>query len=190
MRGTREAIIHAAMTMFAEKGYAGASIREICQAAGVTKPVLYYHFENKEHLFQELMVDCFGYYMKILLRASQCDGDLRKRLVRVVYSDFQAVKADPARIRFVLRMVFAPEGQRPNFNFIEEMEKQRKLISRIFEDGMKGGQPRGNARHLATALMGMNLIATLENVFTGSSTLTRKNAESFVDILLQSCAVH
>ena len=38
----KERILIAAATLFANKGYAGTSVREIVEAAGVTKPTLYY----------------------------------------------------------------------------------------------------------------------------------------------------
>jgi AcrR family transcriptional regulator len=187
MRRAREAIVNAAMEVFARNGYAGASIRQICQAAGVTKPVLYYHFRSKEHLFRELMIDSFGYYLKAMLRASNTQGDLRQRLVGIIYNDFQAAKVDPLRIRFLLRMIFAPEEQRPNFDYIEELEKQRRLIAGVLEEGIAGRNGHAEAKELATALMGMDMIAVLEHALTGRATLTRKRAEKCVDILLRGC---
>jgi DNA-binding transcriptional regulator YbjK len=38
MRRGREAIVKAAIRVFAQKGYAGASVREICSEAGVGEP--------------------------------------------------------------------------------------------------------------------------------------------------------
>lgn len=189
MRGTRDAILKAAMRIFAENGYEGSSIRRICEGAGVTKPVLYYHFRSKEHLYQELMLDSFGHYLKILLQASKTRGTLRQRLTRIVYNDFRIAKSDPTRVRFMMRMVFAPDAQRPFFNWLQEMEKQREVIAGVLREGIDGGEARGDAHRLATALMGMNLIAVLENIFTGNSVLTRRSAELYVDILLQNCSV-
>lgn len=51
---TREAILAAARTLFAEHGYAGASIAVIVEAAGVTKGALFHHFDSKEDLFVEV----------------------------------------------------------------------------------------------------------------------------------------
>ena len=51
----RERILLAAASLFANKGYAGTSVREIVQTAGVTKPTLYYYFKNKEELYVRLM---------------------------------------------------------------------------------------------------------------------------------------
>ncbi len=43
--------------LFASRGYAATSIREIVEAAGVTKPVLYYHFQSKEGLYRAILGD-------------------------------------------------------------------------------------------------------------------------------------
>jgi len=74
MRGGRQVILNAALQVFAEHGYSGSSIRQICAEAGVTKPMLYYYFRSKEHLYQELMIDIFNDFRKGLLRASKVQG--------------------------------------------------------------------------------------------------------------------
>lgn len=47
---TRARIIAAAFKVFGEEGYERASTRQIARAAGVTPPVLQYHFDSKEGL--------------------------------------------------------------------------------------------------------------------------------------------
>ena len=47
---TRAAILAAAMAAFGEQGYAGATTRQIAEAAGVTLPAIAYHFGGKEGL--------------------------------------------------------------------------------------------------------------------------------------------
>ena len=51
----REVIERAAAEVFAERGYHGASIDEICRRSGVTAPVLYDHFESKLALHRRLL---------------------------------------------------------------------------------------------------------------------------------------
>jgi len=51
----REIIEQAAAQVFAQRGYHGASIDEICRRAGVTPPVLYDHFPSKLALHQRLL---------------------------------------------------------------------------------------------------------------------------------------
>src|SRR5262245_54612303 len=43
-------LLESAVRLFATKGYPATSTREIVEAAGVTKPMLYYYFQSKEGL--------------------------------------------------------------------------------------------------------------------------------------------
>ena len=51
----REVIEQAALAVFAERGYHGASIDEIARRAGVTPPVIYDHFAGKLALHRRLL---------------------------------------------------------------------------------------------------------------------------------------
>ena len=53
--GARKRLMVSAIGLFAEKGYASTSVREIVARAGVTKPVLYYYFKNKEGLLRSIL---------------------------------------------------------------------------------------------------------------------------------------
>jgi TetR/AcrR family transcriptional regulator len=187
MKKARETILNASLKLFAQKGYAGCSIREICQTAGVTKPVLYYHFRCKEHLYQELMLDIFNQTRKNLLRLSRFRGALRDRLILYVSSELSNCRKDPDNIRLLFRMMFSPEGEYPYFNFIEEFKRERKVIAGFIRECRQDGRP-SDPELVSTALMGMMLIVILEYLFTGRRTLTRRNAERLVDLLLPSLA--
>src|SRR3954463_2442137 len=49
---TRERLIRAAAQLFAEKGFEGASVKELAQEAGVNVSLVSYHFGGKEGLFK------------------------------------------------------------------------------------------------------------------------------------------
>jgi TetR/AcrR family transcriptional regulator len=51
----RAAIVHSAIHVFAEKGFRGATTRELAAAAGVTEPVLYQHFAAKSELYSAII---------------------------------------------------------------------------------------------------------------------------------------
>jgi TetR/AcrR family transcriptional regulator, cholesterol catabolism regulator len=55
----REQLMLAAVRVLTEKGYEGASLREICAAAGILPGSLYYHFKSKEDLFVSLHAEGF-----------------------------------------------------------------------------------------------------------------------------------
>jgi AcrR family transcriptional regulator len=47
---SREKILAAAIGLFSERGFAGTSVADVCERAGVVKTALYWHFESKEGL--------------------------------------------------------------------------------------------------------------------------------------------
>jgi AcrR family transcriptional regulator len=56
-KDTREQIRVVALQLFAERGYAGTSLREIAERLGVTKAAVYYHFPTKEDILASLLED-------------------------------------------------------------------------------------------------------------------------------------
>ena len=57
---TRERLFAAAATEFAARGFAGANVDRIADAARVNKAMLYYHFASKGNLYGEVLRDMFG----------------------------------------------------------------------------------------------------------------------------------
>ena len=51
---TRYRILDAAEDVFNESGYSNTTLNEIAEAAGVTRGAIYWHFKNKEDLFQAM----------------------------------------------------------------------------------------------------------------------------------------
>lgn len=51
----RAAIIEAAIRLFAEHGFRGATTRELAAAVGVSEPVLYQHFPSKRDLYKAII---------------------------------------------------------------------------------------------------------------------------------------
>ena len=51
----RQAIIHAAIQLFSEKGFRGTTTRELAAAVGVSEPVIYQHFATKKELYEAII---------------------------------------------------------------------------------------------------------------------------------------
>lgn len=51
----REQILDVAVRVFATRGFHSTSMNDVAEAAGVTKPVLYQHFESKQQLYRALL---------------------------------------------------------------------------------------------------------------------------------------
>jgi TetR/AcrR family transcriptional regulator len=59
--GTRDAILAAAATAFAARGFSGTSVDSIAAASGVNKAMIYYHFRNKKGLYVEILRNVFRF---------------------------------------------------------------------------------------------------------------------------------
>lgn len=77
---TSARIIEAALHLFGERGYEGASTRDIAELAGVNAPALNYYFKNKEGVYRactEYMVESIWGYLAPTIEAAQAQLGMR-----------------------------------------------------------------------------------------------------------------
>jgi AcrR family transcriptional regulator len=92
----RARMLAAARAIFAERGYAGASTKEIAQRADVAEVLLFRHFGNKSGLFDEAVLDPFdkfvdewaGRWSRHGLRGDSVD-ELAHEYVQLLYGFFE-----------------------------------------------------------------------------------------------------
>ena len=56
---TKEQIIEEALSLFSIRGFGAVSVRDIAQAVGIKESSLYYHFKNKQDIFDTIVETCF-----------------------------------------------------------------------------------------------------------------------------------
>lgn len=76
MQETREKIIEISLSLFSQKGYSAVSIRDICKQVGIKESSVYYHFKNKQAIFDE-----------ILSRFQQKAADMMSRFASAMTAD-------------------------------------------------------------------------------------------------------
>ncbi len=115
--GGRERLLAAAARLFASKGYAGTSVRDILKAAKVTAPVLYYHFGSKEGLFVGMVregVSVLDTELAKALAGAATPGEKVRAFCRA-FGDVQQRFAD---LRWVVEAaVTGPPKAAPRFDF-------------------------------------------------------------------------
>ncbi|GIG39156.1 TetR/AcrR family transcriptional regulator [Cellulomonas phragmiteti] len=82
--GTRDAILDAALALFAERGYDGASLRAIAAAAGVDPGLIRHFFGDKEALFATAVADRMQ-VAHLLARAASADPTTAGRAMTEAY---------------------------------------------------------------------------------------------------------
>jgi AcrR family transcriptional regulator len=66
----REQILEVALEVFGRAGYHGASMNDVADAAGVTKPVLYQHFDSKRELYLALLDEVGNRLLSAIAKAT------------------------------------------------------------------------------------------------------------------------
>jgi AcrR family transcriptional regulator len=102
---THERILDVALRLFAERGFAGTSIRDIADELGVTKAALYYHFASKDAIFAELVEQPLAAAREIMAETHDLDtASGREEFVRKIvntmadYAPVVAMFKDPQLI--------------------------------------------------------------------------------------------
>ena len=99
----RSRILDAASQVFAERGYDGASIEEIADAAGITRPVIYDHFESKRDLHISLLElhveELLGFMVQRVAREDTSEA----RLEVAMRAFFEFVETHPYAWRILFR---------------------------------------------------------------------------------------
>jgi AcrR family transcriptional regulator len=100
---TRQRLVAAARTLFAERGYAGVSTEEIVQTAGVTRGALYYQFRDKADLFAAVAEAIQAEIADRITAGAQTDGATDPMAaLHAGARRFLEVCADPAVERILL----------------------------------------------------------------------------------------
>ena len=105
----RAAILDAALEIFARRGYNGASIDEIAQAAGISKALIYEHFPSKKDLHGSLLERHVQQIFVALARTADTAEPGEVRLRRGVDAFFEWVEAHRQAFRLLFRDTFEPE---------------------------------------------------------------------------------
>ena len=183
----REAIRNAAIKLFAEKGFAATSTREICQQVGVTKPVLYYHFGSKEQLFHELMLDAHNEFLKEVMRVSHRGKTTREKFIELLAAVFALNRRNPGLSMILFRVIFAAEKGSPELNVVVFGQDWLAILVAIAREGIQQRELHGKPEEIAEALMGIHLLYTMRFLLLGKPKPSRALAGRMVDLVLQGC---
>ena len=126
--------------LFATKGYEGATVRAIIEGAGVTRPVLYYYFRNKEDLFCRLVRDTFDQANQDIDLIIETIPGCRDRLQQLAAQSLKGAQEEPDLVRLLLRYFFAPPDQSMAIDTEQLTQGRFNRICRIMQEGIDNGE--------------------------------------------------
>jgi len=105
-----EHLARTALKLFAQKGYTATSVNEIVEAAGVTKPMLYYYYKSKEQLARHLVTEPLERLLEAMKTAESAAPCPLEAHVQWLSRQIEFSRIDPDRARFVFALYFGPLG--------------------------------------------------------------------------------
>lgn len=121
----KETIVRAAMNLFARKGYAGTSMREIAEVVEITKAALYYHFPDKDALYREARMATSRYLNERVEEAARGIEDPLARIRTVVHAKLRLYVEEGDLMRFLYNQLFMPvDPSAPMSHEIRESERE------------------------------------------------------------------
>lgn len=188
---TRGRILHAALRQFADRGYAGASVQAIVDAARVTKPTLYYYFRSKAGLYQALIDWAHDERFRLMQAAVGRSNSLVGRLTEVLAALFEFINDHRDLMRIAFATAFAARGEIPaEIQYLEKCERNFELMHGLIRDGLAQAalDPRLSSRELTLGIYGMMTIKVMEHLLRGRPRLLRRDAETIVQLFLGGAA--
>ena len=141
-------IIEEATGLFVARGYRGISMREIAEAAGISKAGLYYHFKDKEELFLAILTANLAAVVEIIHDACRQEATARQRVTHML----RGILALPPEQRTIIRlanqeMVHVSPTGRSSFDELYH----RKFIGQV-EEILQAGIAQGELRPVNTQI--------------------------------------
>ena len=122
--GNREKIVECALDLFCRKGYESVGVQEICTAAGVTKPTLYYYFKSKYGLLEELLEEKYAEFGYKIEEAANTNGDIEQVLYQVARAYMEYSSANIKVHQLFSTLEYSPkesEGHKAVSPYIKRM---------------------------------------------------------------------
>lgn len=131
---TRERILAAAVTLFADRSFEGATTRDIAAAAGVSQPSLNYHFRSKDELWRAAVASLFAQLDSTI--DARIDGLRGVDLVttaKLVIRDFIAFSAANPELHRIITQESKSEGERIDWLVDQHVRPLYDATTAMFE---------------------------------------------------------
>jgi AcrR family transcriptional regulator len=153
---TRAAILTAARRMFAERGLDGTSVREVAKAANVNNAMIYYHFKDKDDLYQSVLSNSFSALTAIwdneIFKSS---ASVRQKIQRYIEGAIR-FHQNNEDLRRIMAMEFAASGGTSTWMCEKYFADNYNRLTEILKEGMRRGElKKFDPSHAVASLIGV-----------------------------------
>jgi AcrR family transcriptional regulator len=147
----REQLLGVALRVFAQRGFHNSSMNDVADAAGVTKPVLYQHFESKRALYVAALEAVGEDMISAIRRATEDAASGREKTTAGMVAYFKWVMEDPDAF-----MLLFGSGTRRDEEFAAVSMRIEKTTAEMIAPLIDADVDIEQQRIIAHALIGMS----------------------------------
>ncbi|WP_242344810.1 TetR/AcrR family transcriptional regulator [Anaeromyxobacter terrae] len=160
----RRAILHAAVRVFAEKGYHGCRIADVARAANVAYGLVYHYFRNKEELLESVFAEQWAILVNAIRAIDEGPGSAADKIAAIFGFVFDVYKAAPAAVRvLILEVTRTPQGLRAG-STRETFDLAVNLVADVVRQGQRADEFRTD---LDPVIAATGLLGALELAVSG-----------------------
>ena len=185
----RTRLLAAATELFANRGYAATTVREIVERAGVTKPALYYYFRSKEGIYLALMREPFERFVALVDGTAAEERTARERIVRLCLRAYDIFVEHLALARVMYAIYYGPPQGAPFVDFDAYHLRFQEAVLSLLEEGIRRREfRRGEARDMMWAVVGAVNVATELELCRPAQSVGREGIRRMLGILFDGIA--
>lgn len=155
--GKRERILLAAEEVFAERGFKGATIREVAQKAAIASSLIFYYFENKMALYEAVFQSFFDQLEGLVQQNLSLELDRLGKFRQFLFSFTDYAREHRNMIRLLLREII-DNGRIVQKIAQEYFKPLYEVATEFLEEGTREGLFREvDYRNYLHSFIGMNL---------------------------------
>lgn len=126
---TRELIIQSALDILSNTSYKAARLEDIAGKVGLTRGAIYWHFNNKQNLYKELLIESFDYSMRDIFSIHDSDMDPVKKVESVL----NYLLGDKEEMHHKSAMIYNSLMVEQPRDLVESLEQVESWFSNLFD---------------------------------------------------------
>jgi TetR/AcrR family fatty acid metabolism transcriptional regulator len=160
----RRAILHAAVKVFAEKGYAGCRIADVARQAGVAYGLVYHYFQSKDELLESVFAEQWMIFIQSIRAVAEGPGTAPEQLASMCRFAIDVFRTAPAAVRVLLLEVARTPNALRAGSTRQTFESALGLVADVVRRGQASGELRAGLDPMVAAA---GVLGALELALTG-----------------------